>query len=139
MSQYTTGIKVSVVSAPLSSINKEGISEGNIYFSPTGELFYDWGTDRIQITDISKVDTSTAYESLDKTEGKLYFVKDTHSLYYFDGDSYLLTNMPTIEAHIADKISHVTQSERDLWNAKTTLDIDVTNGEVNKETLKFIK
>lgn len=139
MSNYTTNVSVGLVSAPLSSINKEGITNGQIYFSHTGELFYDWGTNRIQITDVSKVDTSTAYSSLSKTDGKLYFVKDTHSLYYYDGDSYLLTNMPIIEAHIADKIAHVTQEERDNWNKKTTLDIDETQGEVNNETLKFIR
>ena len=140
MAERLTNVNIDIISAPLSSIQSETIGNGNIYFSHTGELFYDWENNRIQITDIVPVDTSTGYNSMSKVSGKCYFVKDITTLYYYDsGHSYPLTNLPTIEAHIQNQIVHVTAQERDTWNAKTTLDIDDSIGEVVNETVTFIR
>ena len=140
MAEQITNVSVGIITSSLDNIKNAPMGNGKIYFSPTGELFYDWENDRIQITDIYPIDTSTQYNSLSKRNDKFYFVKDITTLYYYNtGVSYPLTNLPTIEAHIQNQIVHVTQAERDAWNAKTTLDIDDSIGEVVNETVTFIR
>lgn len=140
MAERLTNVNIDIISAPLSSIQSETIGNGNIYFSHTGELFYDWENNRIQITDIILVDTTSEYNALSKIDSKFYFVSDTTSLYYYiNGESYLITNNPSIQAHISNNIVHITAAEREKWNAKTTLDIDETDGEVVNETIRFVR
>lgn len=140
MAEQLTNINVGLTSADLSEIKSNKIKNGEIYFSYTGELFYDWQNSRIQITDIILVDTTSEYNALSKIDSKFYFVSDTTSLYYYiNGESYLITNNPSIQAHISNNIVHITAAEREKWNAKTTLDIDETGGEVVNETIRFVR
>ncbi len=140
MAEQLTNINVGLTSATLGEIKSNKIKNGEIYFSHTGELFYDWQNSRIQITDIILVDTTSEYNALSKIDSKFYFVSDTTSLYYYiNGESYLITNNPSIQAHISNNIVHITAAEREKWNAKTTLDIDETGGEVVNETIRFVR
>lgn len=52
MSKLLTNVQLGVTNGTYDTIQETPISNGNIYFSPTGELFYDWENERTQITDV---------------------------------------------------------------------------------------
>lgn len=103
MSKLLTNVQLGVTNGTYGTIQETTISNGNIYFSPTGELFYDWENERIQITDVVICEDDDEFNALEELiPWKFYFIKDGSKLYLISsqGGYYYINNPGSSDVYI---------------------------------------
>lgn len=96
MSKLLTNVQLGVTNGTYDIIQETTISNGNIYFSPTGELFYDWENTRTQITDVVICADDEAFTNLEEViPYKFYYIQSGNKLYLISSQGgYWWLNQP---------------------------------------------
>lgn len=108
-----TNIRFEAVNVNKTTLENTAISNGSVYFvEDTKELFYDFGSKRVEVKDILILEKESERTSILFTPlNKFYFVLETQNLWlYKDGTWYKLTsdlsNYYTIE-EINNKLEEI--------------------------------
>lgn len=77
-----------------SALASTSVADGKIRFvTDSQQLFIDFGTSRIEITDVVKGYTDSQIKSLSSPLDKFYFASDTHFVYYRSGSEWIKLNV----------------------------------------------
>ena len=122
-----TTVKFSLVDTTKSVLEGTDTTEGSIYFtSDTGELYYDFNSNRVQITDFVIVNTETERAALIAPLNKFYYILDTGILWlYKDGEWYNNTTDLTTYATI-EYVDESLKNKQDSITDTDTIVVDET-------------
>ena len=128
-----TNIRFSVVHTNKTTLENTVISNGSVYFvEDTKELFYDFGSKRVEVKDILVLSTESERTSILFTPlNKFYFVLETQILWlYKDGSWYKISS---------DLSNYYTKSEIvSLLSLKQDLIVDTSTVVVDEKGLNAL-